>query len=273
MRIAICAIAKNENAYIREWVEYYYNLGITKIFLYDNNDKTGESFSSVISDYINSKFVEVIDFRGLKSPQMKAYRECYCRNNKDYDWMMFIDCDEFLTFDEGVTLDWFLTKSDAAKHSCILVNWVIYDDNDLLVNDGRPVQERFTRKAVNTKSSDNFYSNLNCKSIVRCGSNITTYGCHVQRMISEDYVDTTGRKLKKNIDLDPWFTKTTKLMYKYCHIKHYVTKTADEFYKRRISGTRPAGSGQLPVERRMKQFFSINKVTEEKKKILAGKNA
>jgi hypothetical protein len=31
--VALCVIAKNENLYIKEFVEYYKNLGIKKIFL------------------------------------------------------------------------------------------------------------------------------------------------------------------------------------------------------------------------------------------------
>ena len=31
--IALCVIAKNENLYIKEFVEYYKNLGIKKIYL------------------------------------------------------------------------------------------------------------------------------------------------------------------------------------------------------------------------------------------------
>jgi ABC-type branched-subunit amino acid transport system substrate-binding protein len=51
-KVALCAIAKNENLYIREWVNWYKKLGVSKIFLYDNNDIDGEHFEDVISDYI-----------------------------------------------------------------------------------------------------------------------------------------------------------------------------------------------------------------------------
>ena len=38
INIAICTVAKQENLYIEEFIEYYRNLGIKKIILYDNND-------------------------------------------------------------------------------------------------------------------------------------------------------------------------------------------------------------------------------------------
>ena len=60
MKIALCAIAKNENLYIREWVEYYMKLGFSNIILYDNNNINGECFEEVINDYIESGFVKII---------------------------------------------------------------------------------------------------------------------------------------------------------------------------------------------------------------------
>ena len=70
LNICICSIGKNENLYIREFLEYYILLGIDKIFIYDNNDIEGESFEDVLEDYINNKNVEIIDVRGLSSVQI-----------------------------------------------------------------------------------------------------------------------------------------------------------------------------------------------------------
>lgn len=65
-KVALCAIVKNENLYIREWINWYKHIGISKIFLYDNNDIDGEKLEDVINDYIKDKFVEVINVRGLE---------------------------------------------------------------------------------------------------------------------------------------------------------------------------------------------------------------
>ena len=48
-KICLCTVAKEENIYIREFIEYYKNYGIDKIFIYDNNDKNGEKFEDVIN--------------------------------------------------------------------------------------------------------------------------------------------------------------------------------------------------------------------------------
>jgi hypothetical protein len=43
--------------------------------LFDNNDLEGEKFEDIISDYINSGFVKVIDYRGRTICQLEAYQE------------------------------------------------------------------------------------------------------------------------------------------------------------------------------------------------------
>lgn len=66
IRVCLCTLGKQENRYIREFVEHYKNYGVDKIYLYDNNDINGEKFEEIINDYIQKGFVEVINFRGKK---------------------------------------------------------------------------------------------------------------------------------------------------------------------------------------------------------------
>ena len=40
--IVHCTVAKEENRYIKEYVDYYLNYRVNKIFIYDNNDRNGE---------------------------------------------------------------------------------------------------------------------------------------------------------------------------------------------------------------------------------------
>ena len=42
MKVGVCVIIKNENLYIRDWVEYYKKIGFDTVILFDNNDLEGE---------------------------------------------------------------------------------------------------------------------------------------------------------------------------------------------------------------------------------------
>lgn len=92
-RVCLCTVVKEENKYIREFVELYKIYDIDRIYIFDNNDKNGEKFEEVINDYIKIGFVELIDFKEISQPQLLAYNECYRRYNKFYDWLLFFDTD------------------------------------------------------------------------------------------------------------------------------------------------------------------------------------
>ena len=53
LKTLICCIGKNENKYVREYVEWYKHIGVSHIRIYDNNDIDGEHFDEVIKDYID----------------------------------------------------------------------------------------------------------------------------------------------------------------------------------------------------------------------------
>ena len=73
IKICICTVGKNENRYIKEYIDYYKNYGIDKIFLYDNNNINGEKFQDIIDRYVEKDFVEIKNWRGIQSPQMMIY--------------------------------------------------------------------------------------------------------------------------------------------------------------------------------------------------------
>ena len=59
MKTCICVQIKNENLYLLEFVEYYYKLGFSKMYIYDNNDY--EFPNLIIQKYIDNGFVEIIN--------------------------------------------------------------------------------------------------------------------------------------------------------------------------------------------------------------------
>lgn len=62
--VAIVAIAKNEGLYIKEWIEYHKLVGITKIYLYDN--ESSDDTYATIKPYIDSGFLDYTFIRGAE---------------------------------------------------------------------------------------------------------------------------------------------------------------------------------------------------------------
>ena len=154
--ICICAVGKNENLYVRQFIEYYLSLGIDKIILYDNNDVDGEKFSDVLSDYFTNKQIEIIDVRGLSSILIPIYNYCYKKNNLLYDWIGFLDFDEYLYIENNETIKEYFYNERFNKCQSLFFNWVIYNDNDLIKYDNRSLIERFNHRSLNFSQGKSF---------------------------------------------------------------------------------------------------------------------
>lgn len=92
MQIALCLICKDENEYLQEWIDYHINVGIDYFIIYDNNSKYPISKTIEKLGYRN---VTVISWKEDKTySQVNAYMHC-CQNFQNYDYIGFIDTDEF----------------------------------------------------------------------------------------------------------------------------------------------------------------------------------
>ena len=81
---------------MREFVLHYKKYKIDKIIIYDNNDIHGEKFEFIIDDYIKLGLINIVNIRGKEGYQYKAMQHCLNNNYKKYQWILFIDMDEFI---------------------------------------------------------------------------------------------------------------------------------------------------------------------------------
>jgi len=171
LKICLCCIGKNENLYAKEFVEHYKKIGYDKIFIYDNNEKNGEHFEDVIDDYIQNGFVEVINYRERNintRPQFDAYKDCYQRNYKLYDWLSFFDMDEFLEINKKFkSIHDFLKEKIFIKCQNIKINRVLYINNNSLYYENKSLEERIKNSKKWTCSED-----FHIKSTVKGNLNV-----------------------------------------------------------------------------------------------------
>lgn len=262
-KIALCCIAKMENDYIRFFVEYYKALHFDKIIIYDNNDSEGEKCEDVINDYIQSGFVEIVDFRGRKVAQLSAYQNCYDRFNIQYDWIAFFDVDEFLTFSDGSDdIHDFLNQEKFLPYQLMHINWKVYGDNDLLDNDGRNVIERFVEPLpYNTRMySSNLPENNHIKSIVRGGLSYVRWnkGPHTPSCIGYHCCNPLGEHVNANSPFQNYD-------FSVAFIRHYSTKTIGEWVRNKMKRGIPDRSVESWKETlNLEFFFRYNRRTDEK---------
>ncbi len=259
-KVALCCMAKCENTYIREWVEYNKRLGFDKIFIYDNNDEDGERFQDVIGDYIEQGVCDIIDYRGRTCCQEAAYHDCYVLNNKHYDWIAVCDIDEFLTLKEHQNVHEFLRDTRFDKFQVIHINWMCYGDNDMLDTDGRPCQERFLKPLpYDIRRFKDFPENNHIKSIVR--GNL--------KHINWRYITHTPWCFYRccNPQGIPCAVRSPYNPYNFdvAYFRHYYTKTIGEWV--RIKAARGYGDmDKATAEKKLALdvFYMLNERTPEK---------
>ena len=137
MKSAVVCIAKNEDRYLDEWIKYHLKLGFSEIFVYQNN------WRYPTGPYDDPR-VHLLEMDGYKmmNPCYNGFIQEY--HNK-FDFVMFIDVDEFLVVNTGEPLADVLESY--LDEDCVYVNWRIFGDNGRKdTSDGEySCVKRFTR--------------------------------------------------------------------------------------------------------------------------------
>ena len=132
MKIGVCIRAKNEQNIISDFVNYYIKLGFDRIIIYDNLSSPSINETLLLNNIKNDKINVIID-NFPYSNQPVIYSECI-NNNKDLDWLLLCDADEFIYCNENMNIKYFLEKF--SEDTCtILINWVVFGTSKLLTFD------------------------------------------------------------------------------------------------------------------------------------------
>ena len=91
--LAIVAIMKAEEPYVKEWINYHLLAGVDHFYIYDN-DSTPE-FKKILQPYIDADIVTYTPIHG-QAQQMTAYNDALKRFKFESRYIAYIDGDEFI---------------------------------------------------------------------------------------------------------------------------------------------------------------------------------
>lgn len=262
MKTLLCCIGRRENQYIREYVEWYKNLGFTNIVICDNNYDGEEHFEEAIGDYVKSGFVIIEDYRNRTECQHQAYTDCYKKYGKDYDWIAFFDCDEFLTLTRKKNIDEYLSSILFKKYNMIHINWMCYGDCDRIEAGEGTLIERFPTPVMpyDFKKTYDFPENNHVKSIVRGGLDNVEFnkvGWSHTPIGVDTCCNNKGIVCRASSAFAPYdFTEA--------YIKHFVTKSTEEYVNKIKRGFPDQIVNESKYEFLIDLYFKINKKTQEK---------
>lgn len=270
-RVAICAIAKMENKYMKYWVDHYLKLGVDHIFIYDNNDKTYPAVKNELIGYADKVTLYDVRERKYDFPDGKiqpgCYKHCYYTNRCDYDWIGFIDLDEYVELVKDNNIHDFLKRFDLNSIATVNLNWKVYGDNDLIHFAPISPVERFINPCPeNIKSqSINRMENEHTKAFLNCHFNLTNSQEFNQ---IHNFITTSGRSVTASGESRSMQSPFQPIDYKTAYIKHFYTKTIEEFCERRFNCPRASCDMKFGKELLLDRFFKINKWTPEKEQVV-----
>jgi hypothetical protein len=251
----MCTLAKNENRYIKEFVEHYKKYGVDKIFLYDNNDINGEKLEEVINDYVKNGFVEILNWRGEKQAIYKIMNNCYQTNYNYYDFLLFYEIDEYIYLYNYTNIKNFLSMKIFNNCELIYLNLVCHTDNNKLYYEDKPLKERFPEKVSYNKKGA---PRLEIKFILRG---------HIPN-ITIDYVHYGNTKIQ-NCNSFGHHNKYYKMFStepdtQYYYIDHYYSKSTEEFIYKINNKASPLFNTTKFLYNRIDKYLSENKITLKK---------
>lgn len=140
----ICLLIKDENKYLREWINHHLSIGIEHFYIYDNG--VNENVQEYLLKMYPIELFTFIDWHtSYKHMQIDAYNHCLKNYGNESQWIAFIDTDEFIECDDISFLN------NYTKCSHVKLYWNIYDANGQVSYSSLPVRERFTHIAKKYK--------------------------------------------------------------------------------------------------------------------------
>lgn len=256
--IAIVAIARLENPYINEWIEYHRNLGFSHFYIYDNSYGDEIHIDKVLTDD-NAKYTTVIPIYNKYAWQKHAYEDAYGKYGGMHEYLLYIDIDEFFTLCSHKSVSEyidFLNSKCPGFQSCRL-HWEIYDDNNAIERDiSIPITQFFTQKAKTKKALE---ANNQTKSIIKCG----IPGMYFP---SVHYAKSSKKPLLTCNSIGEKINSSSGIIIKeryvgMAKIRHYMTKTISEYMAQKLCRGDAAGYIVRDINNK---FFNYCECTQEK---------
>ncbi|MDE6794642.1 MAG: glycosyltransferase family 92 protein [Muribaculaceae bacterium] len=234
--LAVCALAKNEGAYFKEWIEWYRKMGVEKFYIYDN-ESTDNTYD-ILEPYIESGLVDYEYIDGF-SKQLYIYDKCFEEHRFDARWIAVVDLDEFIVPLKDKSIPDFLKKME--EFSTVEINWMCYGSGGAKKKEPGGVMERFKYHAKPEHKLNRYI-----KSIVNPRRVYCMIGCHEAARINGKAGDSHGNPIKVSYrDREP--------QHDVIKINHYAVKSFEEFKQKQARGR---ARGKISKRIRGDEYFT-----------------
>lgn len=181
--IIMSTIVLNEDNYIRQWIEFHLNIGISRFIIYDNSKRTEKSnLNQVLSDFIEKEIVLLIKWTypyrlkksGFSGQTTQQNHSIYAFRNSKY--IGLFDIDEYINMQNNTNINNFFDS--------MITNLEI-DTNQI---GSFKILNKFFVNPNNLSTNDyDFLLRFNCREITKKGNeknfvipkNVETFSVHM----------------------------------------------------------------------------------------------
>mmetsp|Transcript_24122 Transcript_24122/g.35539 ORF Transcript_24122/g.35539 Transcript_24122/m.35539 type:complete len:357 (-) Transcript_24122:967-2037(-) len=237
--VGICAIVKDAEAYIDEWVDYNFAIGFHGIYIYDNSKENelkpwGDLRRDRLGDNLHVVHHPLTDDNDT---QTIAYNNCVERFRNDSKYIAFFDDDEFLVLKKHPDVSSMIR--DHLPNGSLAINWRLFGTSNKTMYAPIPVLRRFQYREEETHER--------VKCIVRTQDFEMMWTAHAPWLVPDaGYTDTSGGGTWKNrfgFNLARPDDVAVLYHYKYKSEKEWYQKECVRLtvfgYKKKTCGTAP----------------------------------
>jgi tetratricopeptide (TPR) repeat protein len=223
MYLSICLIAKDENVYLKEWLDYHILLGVEHFWIYDNDSKV--PLEETINTYVKKGWVTINRIHG-RAVQLYAYDHCIQEYGQFSQWIGFIDTDEFIVPKTTPHLKNFLR--DYETYAGLSISSLFYGSGG---NQTRPGCGQIIGYQMRTPEA--LSKNRFIKSIVQPDKVVFPISPH-SFMYKEGEFCVNENNARVDSQFFPCYVAKIQL-------NHYYTRSAQEWKEKKIRGRGDSG--------------------------------
>lgn len=218
MKTILFTNARNESN-ILEWVAHHLNIGFD--YIYINDHMSINPINNIISNN-SSIYVNRIDGNILKNDLIS--KAVNIAKKMKFDWMLYLDCDEFLIFKDKINVKQFL--SEYHNINLIGINWLFFGTSFHINKQTGTILENYTR-------SDSSF-NLHIKSFVKPKYVISVLNPHTYKIANQ--TKAVGINYKILDTVTPWFFNLDQSIHDtQVYIAHYIYQSYEDYINRKIN--------------------------------------
>ena len=232
--LVLTCVAKREQRYLEEWIEYGRLIGVDHFYIYLNECDIGEPSRGILEPFERRGWVTIIPWCISSFLQIPAYNDAMMRFGNQTTWMGFFDVDEFLTPQGGVIsgrepVTTLLPQFEV--HGGLYVHWLLFGPNGHIGAPNASSLVAYTSRLRKEKRSSSGVHHSG-KSIVRTGTAVFTNSVHFPSF-QKPYlrVDTEHREVPKGV------YRPRQTTHALLALNHYHSRSRDEYVGKIMRGS------------------------------------